>query len=403
MRSSQPLSHLQWYLHHSKNTVYLAASSTQNIDERGFLEITEAFMNYAPQLGSKADTDGEQHEAVEFSGGEILNSSEAGSLNKGLSEFLYRHGAVYDDPRLPNFRASGLTGKQVGDENPRSLYACMSSHALMEGSESARVLLAKPATQPTGRASSKIGIFKRGMIGIAGGLLAPMHLLASRFNKKDTRNGKWLIIDLDRKAIKKIASENGVNQRSVLFSLPLHWLQSGPGASRPKKKRTHIVSYSTLPREKTTLEDSALNVRMQVARFQIDADYIRHLRRIDEVISRENKTEIYSQAFYNAILGVHRTIHRIFPALYGEKFFTYVPYDFVLSLLPPHIARGPFRKYFDRSIYCGSYTPGVNSCVFVPHRNGVSLNLFLDSQTHANADSLLALLDQLNISHARLI
>lgn len=169
------------------------------------------------------------------------------------------------------------------------------------------------------------------------------------------------------------------------------------------KKKKQLVSYSTLPDAKTTLEDSALNLRMQVGSLPTADDFETHVKMNSVVLDKENTTEVYSQAFYNSILGVHRVLHKLFPFLYGKRFFTYIPYDFVLSLIPPHITSGPFRKIFNGSMFCGSYTPGVNNCIFVPYRNGFSLNLYLANSEYENLAGLTGLLDELGIEFRRIV
>ena len=189
----------------------------------------------------------------------------------------------------------------------------------------------------------------------------------------------------------------------MLFSLPLFGLHLASNLPNRVTKKAQIVSYSTLPDSKTTLEDSALNLRMQVGRIPTADNFEAHVRQIDNVLNRENTKEVYSQAFYNSILGMHRLLHKLLPFLYGSRFFTYVPYDFVLSLLPPHIANGAFRKIFNRSIFCGSYTPGVNNCVFVPYRNGFSLNFYVAGPALENLDEFVKFLEQLGIKCRRVV
>ena len=108
-------------------------------------------------------------------------------------------------------------------------------------------------------------------------------------------------------------------------------------------------------------------VRLHFGRTPSAESFEAHPKVVDTVLNKEDTTEIYSRAFYNAILGVYRGLHRLFPVFYRGRFFTYVPHDCVLSLPPPHLAGGWFRKLFRGSIFCGSCMPGANSCVFVPY------------------------------------
>jgi len=399
----QPFSHLQWYLNKAKNTVYLAAESSKPISKEDFHQIVILIRKLAPQLNCKADKRGKRHVVVESDQKTICKYESTDDLYESLADFIDDNLSIYSDPDLPNFRAACFNLAEPKDDALQSIYVCCSSHALMEGSESARILRTRQTVYHAGRLSAGLGFLTKLSIAFAGLILAPFHLAASRFNWKGATEGKWVVVDLDRKSVKKLARQFGVRQRSILFSLPLFGLHLVKSLPNRTNKKTQLVSYATHPDTKTTLEDTALNLRMQVGRIPTAETYSAHLQEIDKVLSKEDTTEVYSQAFYNSILGIHRVLEPIFPFLYGQRFFTYVPYDFVLSLLPPHVTGGVFRKFFDRSVFCGAYTPGVNTCVFVPYRNGVSLNLYVDPQMLENIDAFCAFLSDLGINCRRVV
>ncbi len=395
--ANHPFSHLQWYLHHSKNTVYLAAESEHELSSDDLTHIANLFMTLAPQLNYRADRGKDRHVLVGVGPKAICHHATTNNLGKSIVETIQKYGTIYLDPALPNFRAYSFSLPKPDKHGIRSAYVCFSSHALMEGSESARIMRLEPSVHHASQLPAKLGALKRMTIAAAGLVLAPLHLLAATFNRKSVQGGKWVIIDIDRKAIKRLANQFGVRQRSVLFSLPLFGLHLAANLPHPSAKKKQLVSYSTLPDARTNLEDSALNLRMQVGNIATANDYETYLHQVDQTLDRENVTEVYSQAFYNSILGMHRVLQKLFPFFYGQRFFTYIPYDFVLSLLPPHITRGVFRKVFNRSIFCGSYTPGVNNCVFVPYRNGVSMNLYLTPPVLDNVDAFVEFVAELGI------
>lgn len=398
-----PFSHLQWYLHHSNNTVYLAAESSQEFEKKDLHKIAGQFMELAPQLRNKVAEGNNGHIGTNINVESICKFEVTDDLYKSLSKTLDYHARIYSDPALPNFRAYGFRLRNPKKGQINSLYICCSSHALMEGSESARILRVKQSVHHAGQAKANLSWFRRTAISAAGLILAPFHLVASAFNRSHSASGQWAVIDISRKDLKKLAKRLGVRQRSILFSLPIFALHLSKNLPVRSKKKAQLISYSTLPDAKTTLEDSALNLRMQVGRIPTADNFEAHVKETSKVLDKENTTEVYSQAFYNSILGVHRSLQKIFPYLYGKRFFTYIPYDFVLSLLPPHVATGFFRPMFDNSIFCGSYTPGVNSCVFAPYRNGVSLNFYLAKAEYNNLDVLMKLLKELDIECRRVV
>ena len=401
--AARPFSNLQWYLHHSRNTVYLAAESNLEFTENDLHNIADLFMHFAPQLQCNVAPGENEHVAIGTQTESICKFELTDDLYQSLAETLDRHERIYSDPELPNFRAYGFRLRKPEKDKARSIYVCCSSHALMEGSESARIVRARQSVHQAGQAEVDLGFFQQTSITAAGFLLAPFHLIASAFNRPKENVGYWAVIDIERKGIKKLARQYDVRQRSVLFSLPLFGLYMSDRVSNPTGKKKQLISYSTLPDTKTTLEDTALNLRMQVGSIPTAKDFETHVRNNSKVLDKEDTTEVYSQAFYNSVLGVHRLLHKIFPFFYGKRFFTYIPYDFVLSLLPPHIAAGPFRRLFDSSIFCGSYTPGVNNCVFVPYRNGFSMNFYLAKQEYDNLDALINLLNDLGVKARRVV
>jgi hypothetical protein len=101
---------------------------------------------------------------------------------------------------------------------------------------------------------------------------------------------------------------------------------------------------------------------------------------------------------YNTIFGMHRRIERLFPFLYGRRFFGFVPYDFVLSLVPPHLSGGMFGDLELNAVYCGSHTPGVNCCVIVPQADRVTLNVYGPEPLLDRAAGIAKLLAELEIS-----
>ena len=394
MPPPRPFSPMQWYLGHARNTVYFAALTSLEFSEADFHDLVRQIMEWAPQLHGRADFGAALHEAIAVDHRRLCRYARADDLDRALAEIVAADGAVFADPALPSFRADCVSLADAAPGMPRTLFVCRTSHALMEGSETSRLMRARPSLHHGAQSRPPIGPLRGAALAFAGAAVAPFHLAMSRLPGREAPGGRATVIDIDRGAVRRLAGRLGVRQRSLLFTLALHSLN---GDARDRPKKAHLVSYSTLPEARTTLEDSALNLRMQVARFPALPEFEAHAARTDAALARENTTEIYSQALYNAILKVHRRLQRIAPGLYDERFFTFIPYDFVLSLLPPHMSGGALRDRFDGPVYCGSYTPGVTSVVFVPHRRGISLNIFARPSVVPRLDRLGALLDRQGI------
>lgn len=401
--SAQPFSPLQWYLSHARNTVHFAAQSSRAMSEADFHTLIGQIMDWAPQLNTRAENALDRHVAVDVDHTTLCHYELTDDLDLSFARTVAMHDTVYSDPALPDFRAFCFRLRQPKEGKPQTLVVCCTSHALMEGSETSRLMRARQSVHNADQITARLGPFQRGALAAAGLALAPFHLVASRFNNTDVAAGQSVTINIERDAVKKLAAELKVRQRSLLFSLPLFGLQLASGLPNPVRRRAHLVSYATLPETRSSLEDSALNLRMQVGRFAAAKAFQVHVRQTEAVLAKENTTEIYSQALYNSILNVHRALQKPLPFLYRERFFSYVPYDFVLSLLPPHVSGGLLRGMFDGSVFCGSYTPGVNTCVFVPHRDGISLNLYLRPPVLENVGAFTDFLATVGISCRRVM
>jgi hypothetical protein len=305
----QPFSHMQWYLNHARNTVHFAAQTSRAMSEQDFHNLVELIVSWAPQLTTRTDTDNNRHVAMDVDHRKICRFAETDDLDRALAETVALDDRLMDDPSLPDFRAYCYRLVPAPKKGVQTLVVCCTSHALMEGSETSRLMRSRQSVHNADQETLNLGPVQRALIGAAGVTLAPLHLLASRFNRTDIDAGQAAAFDIDRQAVKAIAARLGVRQRSVLFTLPLFALRE---RLTGRRKKAHFISYSTLPDAKTTLEDSALNLRMQVARLPTAEDFTAEVHATEGVLAREDTRELYSQATYNATLGVHRQIQKSF-------------------------------------------------------------------------------------------
>jgi hypothetical protein len=146
-------------------------------------------------------------------------------------------------------------------------------------------------------------------------------------------------------------------------------------AGRSTKNRT--IGYSNLPPRRADGDDAYVRLQMRTTRMRHRQSFSEYVQQLDRQLASAGRGTSWTQIQNDAFFGIHRRIARLLPFLYRRRFFGYVPYDFLLSLVPPHLpGTGSFEHFGFNDVYCGSHTAGVNCCVIVPQRDRVSLNIY---------------------------
>ena len=396
-----PFSNLQWYMHRSRNIVSFVAERHEDLTESELERLTNCLLDSAPYLCFRAEQN-KQHVQMDVPTKDVCQFERTTSLKDSLLKTLQNPNAVYDDLKLPNLRAFGFQLESPREGQAKSMIVFLATHALMEGAEASRIVRGRQEFEEENRPAAPLSLAVRTAVWIGSKILGSLHLCASAFNKGYQDTEHIAIFDLDRSDVRKLSKRLKVRQRSLLFSLPLHGLRPDTGNTK-KSPKPQTVGYSMLPKNKEKIGDAALKFRMQIGRFPSTNRFEDCVRAADAVLDQEDIAEAFGPALYDSILKFHRKLSALFPCFYGKRFFSFVPYDFLLSLVPPHISTGPLRNDLTGSIFCNSNSPGGNCCVIVPHRTGFSLNLSLDRDTHARVGAMTALLDQSKISYRRVL
>jgi hypothetical protein len=159
-----------------------------------------------------------------------------------------------------------------------------------------------------------------------------------------------------------------------------------------------LIGYTRLSAQRFVGDDDFMKLRVHMARVKSAVSFDDYVRALDVQLENENRNTIGMQMLYNAVLGVHHNfLHQLIPWAYDKKFFTFVPYDFVFSLTPPHLESGRFAGMRFDEIYCGTYTPGANAVVMVPYREGLSFTFFVDEKLRARLGEVAAVLDEIGV------
>lgn len=369
-----PFTNFQWYLTAARNSVYFAAFSRSRISRDEFRDFVGQLLTLAPQLNWRNDDRGQRHiDLSPVASNDVGSYHEVESFDGFPDRVLGPNTDVFADPALPSFRAECYalnTGETT--EGNRSFVIMRASHALMEGVDSARVLRGLAAGHPAPERPPKARLARAAAIAIGLAFVPLNYAVTAALNRG---RKEWTIgtVTLDRRDLKQAATSLGIQQRSLIYGLIMCGFYDPAG--RSTKNRT--IGYSNLPPRRADGDDPYVRLQMRTTRMRHRQSFSEYLRQLDRQLSLAGRGASWTQLQNDAFFGIHRRIARLLPFLYQRRFFGYVPYDFLLSLVPPHLpGTGSFEHFGFNDVYCGSHAAGVNCCVIVPQRDRVSLNIY---------------------------
>lgn len=390
----------QWYLSRARNTVYFAAFSPKRFSPADFRKMASDIIALAPQLNLRHDDRRQAHvDARPFDLDAILTYREIPSFAGYPDSVIGPNHDLFEHPTLPNFRASCFVLPEgVADERGnRTLVLYRASHALMEGVDTAQVLRGRPSSHRTPQ-SPKRRLWSRFTTGVVAALAAPTNFVIEAVHWRRAPVG-MRTLRFPKAPLKRVAAELGVQQRTLLYAIVMYGIyHTDPAGRRPPTKRRRVIGYSNLARERYAGDDAFVRLRMQVTTMPYRAGFAAYAKELDRKLSHAGSRSLGLQMHYNAIMGIHRRIDRVAPFLYGPWFFSFVPYDFVLSLVPPHAPGGVFAELGLNTVYAGSHTPGVNCCVIVPQGDSVTLNVYGAQPLLDRIEGIETLLSELGVA-----
>ncbi len=394
------IGNFQWYLSGARNAVYFAAYSPERLTTETFFRFVSDVMALAPQLNYRLDERRQVNvDARPFSLGEIATLTEVSSFDGFPDRALQPDESLFNHPRLPWYRAECyvLPEGKADEHGNRSFVVCRAAHSLMEGIDAADVLRGRPSdhSAPVVEKRSLWSRFVTGLVGIA---VVPFNLLIAAIQWRKVDRNALRTMNFDRQGIKQAAANLGVQQRSLIFALVIYGLYHRAADGSTLSRRRRILGYSNLTAHRVGGDDTHIRLRMQITAAPFSEPFTAYVRDLDKRLTKAGNKSLGLQMHYNTIMGIHRRIARVLPFLYGDRFFKFVPYDFVLSLIPPHHPGGGiFAPLGFNRVYCGSHSPGVNCCVIVPQPDRLTVNIYAPEPLLERASGIGALLTDLGI------
>lgn len=387
----------QWFLYEARDTVFFTAFSTNSYDADGLGNLVAEMVALAPQLthgfvGARPGLPFPKQILDAITSVEMVDDFD-GYPDKwiGYSEDIFAR----DD--LPLFRVMAAVRRGGPDAQGRaSVIQVRSSHALLEGSDSALLTRSQPAGHGTmSDKSNRLPWASRAASALRGGMTAIIYMTIANLLAPPEKPWGFKTLALSRHRLRLLANKLGVRQRSLLFALVTHAL-NGEGEEKTMSKKVIGAAYTMLDPKRNAADDDFFRVRALEAKFTVIEDFVEYVRAVDDTVAQIERKDITKfQVVMNAMFKALRNVNRVMPFLPGKRFWRFNGgLHVVLTLVPPHRTYGPMTHGMMEPIYCGAWHPGSNLCTFCPGRDYVTLNFSMEQRHIANVGKVLDLLEE---------
>ena len=387
----------QWFLYEARDTVFFTAFSKTSFDQDLLGNLVAEMVNLAPQLthgfvGARPGQPFPKHLLDAIATVEYVDDFD-GYPDKWISKST----DIFARDDLPLFRVQAAVRKGGPDAEGRaSILQVRSSHALLEGSDSALLTRSQSAAHGVmSDNSNKISFFSRLGSSLKGWMMTLVYVtLANLMARPDVPWG-FKTLALKRHRLRLLANKLGVRQRSLMFALVTHAL-NGDGAEKHMSKKVIGAAYTMLDGQRNNADDDFFRVRALEAKFTVLDDFVEYVRAVDDTVDKiESKDVTKFQTMMNTVFKTLRTLKSFAPFLVGKRFWRFNNFiHIVLTLVPPHRTYGPMTHGMVEPIYCGAWHPVANICTFCPGREYVTLNFSMEERHINNVHKITELLDR---------
>jgi len=388
----------QWFLFEGKDTVFFTAFSRLQVDQEGLINLVAEMVNLAPQLthgfvGARPGQPFPKHLLDAITSIEMVDE-----FDGYPDKWLGKSGDIFERTDLPLFRVMVAVRRGGPDAQGRaSIIQVRSSHALLEGSDSA--LLTRSANAAHGTMSDQthhlgFGAKMRGRF--SAWMMTTIFLVLANVLAPPERPWGFKTLALRRQRVRALASRLGVKQRSLMFALVTYGL-NGEGPDKRMSKKVIGAAYTMLDSQRHDSDDDFFRVRALEAKFTVKKDFLAFVREVDDVLGRIEQKDITKfQMTINAMFHALRTLNRINKRLPGQRFWRFNGgVHVVLTLVPPHRTYGPLTEGMMEPIYCGAWHSAANICTFCPGREYVTLNFSMEQRHIDSVEKIEQLFDRI--------
>jgi hypothetical protein len=383
----------QWFLYEGKDTVFFTAFSSIPHDKDSIGNVVAEMVSLAPQL---------THGFVGASPGQpfpkhlldaITSVEEVDSFEGYPDKWLGKSDDIFEHKELPLFRVMVANLKGGPDEEGRaSIMQVRSSHALLEGSDSALLTRSQSASHGVmSDQTNKVPLGARLGAKLRGWAMTWTFLILGNLLAAEEKPWGFKTLAIKRHRLRVLANRLGVRQRSLFFALVTQALN---GDEKNMDKKMIGAAYTMLDPKRNSADDSFFRVRALEAKFKVLDDFVQYARVVDETVDKIEQKDITS--FQVMILSMFQTLRRIkrfTRILPNKRFWRFTGgNDIVLTLVPPHRTYGPMTHGMMEPIYCGAWHSAANICTFCPGREYITFNFSMETRHIANVDKIMSLL-----------
>jgi len=388
----------QWFLYEGRDTVFYTAFSKDSFDKEAVGNIVAEMVALAPQLthgffGALPGQPFPKHLLDAITSVEYVDS-----FDGYPDKWLGKSSDIFERNDLPLFRVQAAVRKGGPDAQGRaSIIQVRSSHALLEGSDSALLTRSQSAAHGVmSDKTNKIGLWPRIVGTLSAWSMTLIYVTLGLLLAPKEKVYGFKTLAISRHRLRAVANKLGVRQRSLYFALVTHAL-NGEGKRKHMDDKVISAAYTMLDTNRHEADDDFFRVRALQASFKWSDDFVEHVRSIDDTIGKiESKDITKFQVMMNTIFKTLRSLNRMASWLPGRRFWRFnAGIKITLTLVPPHRTYGPMTHGMVEPIYCGAWHNGVNICTFCPGRDYVTFNFTIEDRFVPMVDRITPLFEKL--------
>jgi hypothetical protein len=387
----------QWFLYTGKDTIFFTAFSKESFDLEKLKSLAARVVALAPQLTHGFAGARPGHPFTETQLDSITSVEMVDDFEGYPDKWLGKSEDIFEHPDMPLFRFMAATRRGGPDAEGRaSIIQVRAAHCVLEGSDAA--LLTRSQTAGHGiqkNRDNKVSLGSRIKGALAAALGASIHLFFAHLLASPDKPWLFRTMPIERSRMRALANRLGVRQRSLYFAIVTHALHSP--TDRRLNAEVVTAAYTMLDTKRTEIDDDFFRVRALMAKFPYRDSFVDYAKAVDKTLDDIEAKDVTSfQVQTLALFAMHRALHRVFPFLYGPRFWRFSGgADTVLTLVPPHRTFGPITEWMMEPIYCGAYHPAANICTFCPGREYMTLNFTMEERHMEMVDRIEPLIAEI--------
>jgi hypothetical protein len=388
----------QWFLYEGRDTVFYTAFSTQSFDRDSLDNLVAEMVALAPQLthGFFGARPGQPFPKQLLDA--ITSIDYVDSFDGYPDKWLGKSADIFERDDLPLFRVQIAVRKGGPDAEGRaSIIQVRSSHALLEGSDSALLTRSQSAAHGVmSDKSNKIGWWARVVGTLSAWSMTLTYVGLGLLLAPPEKPFGFKTLAISRHRLRAVANKLGVRQRSLYFALVTYAL-NGDGKEKHMNDKVIGAAYTMLDTNRHEADDDFFRVRALQASFPWSEDFVQYARNIDDTIGKIERKDITKfQVMMNTMFKSLRSLNSLASWLPGRRFWRFsAGIKITLTLVPPHRTYGPMTNGMIEPIYCGAWHNSMNICTFCPGRDYVTLNFAIEERLIPMVDTIAALLDRI--------